>query len=69
MERKDGEKMTFALRSEVQDHLHNPAGLLAPSEQAEPSASFVTVTELTGDLGLYDMKHILEQFVLLKSVL
>lgn len=43
------------LHSEAQD-LHNPADLLALREQAEPLTCFVTVTELTGDLGLYDMK-------------
>lgn len=61
MERKDGEKTTSALHSEVQDHLHNSADLSALSEQAEPLTFFVTVTELTGDLGLYDTKYILEQ--------
>ena len=53
MERKDGEKTTFALLSEVQDHLHNPADLLTLSELAEPSTFFVAVTELTGYLWAY----------------
>lgn len=68
MERKDAEKTTFALHSEIEGHLHNPADVLAPSEQAEPLTSFVTVTELTGHLGLYDKKYSLEESALCESV-